>query len=330
MQVGDARHDIVLRMIGVFGRQEVFANGLLLQLPRPLLGQHMLLNSMTAIVSHPGAQQQGIHRDYPHLFDYARNLPVHAVTAVVLVIDVDLATGPTGVSLGSHLWDGNEAPDASVTVSPLERGDCMVMDYRPMHAGMPNRSGRARPMVYLTYARPWFFDQHNYLASGRNPLDMPLDGYNELPPSVRLYEAADFMRRGCGLAARCAPAAAGDAGTSTTDRLTLLRILCAHFARSEDRGDPAGAACAGSCIVRRGPDDYIHPRKRGSSIWDCRCVVIWPKPENRRPGAARLPLADGAEPLRGSGRALDGIQARSHRGRRRPHAGARLHTRRLS
>src|SRR5205807_7254169 len=36
--VGRARYDITLRMTGVFGRTEVFANGLLLQFLRPLLG----------------------------------------------------------------------------------------------------------------------------------------------------------------------------------------------------------------------------------------------------------------------------------------------------
>jgi hypothetical protein len=185
MKVSDARYDIVLRMTGAFGHPQVFANGLLLQLLRPLLGQHMLLNSLTAVVSHPSSQQQGIHRDYPHLFDYARGLPAHAVTAVVPLIDVDLVTGPTGVWLGSHLWDSHEMPNQSMTVSALERGDCMLMDYRLMHAGLPNRSGRARPMVYMVYARPWFFDQHNHLGTSRNPVDMPLERYNELPPSVR-------------------------------------------------------------------------------------------------------------------------------------------------
>jgi hypothetical protein len=185
MQVSDARYDIVLRMTGAFGSPEVFANGLLVQLLRPLLGQHMLLNSLTAVVSHPNAKPQHIHRDYPHLFDYGRDLPAHAVTAVVPLIDVDVATGPTGVLLGSHLWDGNEPPGQSMTVTALQRGDCMLMDYRLLHAGLPNRSGRARPMLYMVYARPWFFDQHNHLGTSRNPVDMPIERYNELPTSVR-------------------------------------------------------------------------------------------------------------------------------------------------
>jgi hypothetical protein len=195
IQVGDSRYDIALRMTGAFGRPEVFANGLIVSLLRPLLGNHMLLNSLTAVVAHPNAQQQRIHRDYPHLFEYARNMPTHAVNVVVPLVDVDLATGPTGVWLGSHLWDGNDAPLESMTATVLTRGDCMMMDYRLLHAGLPNRTGRPRPMLYLVYARPWFFDQHNHLRSARNPLDMPIERYNELPASVRPLLARAYYYR---------------------------------------------------------------------------------------------------------------------------------------
>jgi ectoine hydroxylase-related dioxygenase (phytanoyl-CoA dioxygenase family) len=188
-QVGEARYDLVLRLTGALGRQEVFANGILLKLLRPLLGADMLLNSFTAVVSHPNAPVQRVHRDYPHLFagrEFDRNVSVaHAVNVVVPLIDVDLETGPTGVWLGSHLWERTDAPSETMTVSSLQRGDCMLLDYRLLHAGLPNRTGRARPIVYMVYARPWFFDQHNHLRTGRIPLDIPLERYDELPSSVR-------------------------------------------------------------------------------------------------------------------------------------------------
>jgi Phytanoyl-CoA dioxygenase (PhyH)/SEC-C motif len=195
IQVGDARYDIALRMTGAFGHPEVFANGLIVSLLRPLLGNHMVLNSLTAVVSHPQSQQQRVHRDYPHLFDYGHNMPTHAVNVVVPLIDVDLPTGPTGVWLGSHLWDGNDASLDSITVSPLGRGDCMMMDYRLLHTGLPNRTAQPRPMLYLVYARPWFFDQHNHLRSARNPVDMPLEHYNELPATVRPLLARAYYYR---------------------------------------------------------------------------------------------------------------------------------------
>jgi SEC-C motif len=73
----------------------------------------------------------------------------------------------------------------SLTVSSLQRGDCLLMDYRTLHTGLPNQSGRARPMVYMVYARPWFFDYHNHIRVSRVPLDLPIEHYHELPASVR-------------------------------------------------------------------------------------------------------------------------------------------------
>jgi uncharacterized protein YecA (UPF0149 family) len=40
-----------------------------------------------------------------------------------------------------------------------------------------------RPIVYMVYARPWFFDQVNHIR--RIPLDMPIEDYEALPQSVR-------------------------------------------------------------------------------------------------------------------------------------------------
>ena len=175
-------------MTGALGNPQVFANPLVLKFLRPLLGVDLHLNSFTAVVSHPGASQQRAHRDYPHLFfepGVGLNLPVHAVNVVVPLVDVDLETGPTGVWLGSHRSGETARQIESLTVCALQRGDCMLMDYRTLHAGLPNRSGRARPIVYMVYARPWFFDQQNHVRAGRLPLDMPLDHYDKLPASVR-------------------------------------------------------------------------------------------------------------------------------------------------
>jgi Phytanoyl-CoA dioxygenase (PhyH) len=185
--VGRARYDITLRMTGAFGGTEVFANGLLLKFLRPLLGRDMRLNSFTAVVSYPGAPQQQPHRDHDHLFPQpgvAASLPVYAVNVAVPLIDVDLETGPTGVWLGSHRSGQTVAVQGKdMTASPLQRGDCMLLDYRTLHAGLPNRSGPARPIVYMVYGRRWFFDDVNYI--NRIPLDMPLEHYHELPESVR-------------------------------------------------------------------------------------------------------------------------------------------------
>ena len=173
-------------MTGAFAQPAVFANSILLKVLVPLLGSHMHMSNFAVVVSHPGATKQHAHSDHPHLFlGIGPTLPVYAVNvAGAPLIDVDIKTGPTGVWLGSHRWA--EVPkelSTAPTVCALQRGVCMLLDYRTLHAGTPNLSGVSRPIVYMVYARRWFFDHGNHLM--RMPLDMPLEHYNELPTSVR-------------------------------------------------------------------------------------------------------------------------------------------------
>ena len=82
-----------------------------------------------------------------------------------------------------------------MTACALQRGDLMLLDYRTLHAGLPNASGQPRPIVYMVYARPWFFDHGNHVT--RIPLDMPLERFSELPESVRplLVRAFSYATR---------------------------------------------------------------------------------------------------------------------------------------
>ncbi len=183
--VGGARCDITLRMTGGFAQPDVFANPRLLKFLGPLLGDDFHLTNFTTVVSHPGAPVQHIHRDLAHLFPdgLGPNLPVYAVNAAVPLIDVDTRTGPTGVWLGSHRWPHASARIENMTAAALQRGDCMLLDYRTLHAGLPNASRQIRPIVYMVYARPWFFDNSNHIT--RIPLDMPIETYNMLPAALR-------------------------------------------------------------------------------------------------------------------------------------------------
>ena len=111
-------------------------------------------------------------------------MPVYAVNVSVPLIDIDLETGPTGVWPGTHLWPEGQVPSPeTVTQVPFLRGDCILMDYRTLHTGLPNRSTRVRPIVYMVYTRTWFFDEVNH--AGRSSLDMPMEGYLALPETVR-------------------------------------------------------------------------------------------------------------------------------------------------
>jgi ectoine hydroxylase-related dioxygenase (phytanoyl-CoA dioxygenase family) len=187
LEVGAARYEITLRMSGAFARPEVFANPLLLKFLTPLLGGNMRLSGFTTVVSHPGSTLQHIHRDHDHLYadaSLATALPVYGVNVTVPLIDVDLETGPTGVWPGSHRMVADfRPPPETVTAIPFQRGDAVFLDYRTLHTGLPNRSTRVRPIIYMVYARTWFFDDVNH--TGRPSLDMPLEDYAALPEAVR-------------------------------------------------------------------------------------------------------------------------------------------------
>ena len=187
LEVGGGRFEIVPRMKGAFGDVELFANTLLRRFLMPLLGSDMRLSGFTIVVSHPGASLQHIHRDHAHLYNeptIGKILPVYAVNVSVPLIDIDMQTGPTGVWPGSHMWPEGQVPSPeTVTAVPFQRGDCVLMDYRTLHTGMPNRSTRIRPILYLVYTRTWFFDEVNH--AGRSALDLPMDKFLSLPETMR-------------------------------------------------------------------------------------------------------------------------------------------------
>jgi hypothetical protein len=187
---GTARFEITMRMSGAFCKAPVFASPLLRGVLGPLLGADMQLNSFSIVVSYPGARMQEIHRDHGHLFasepDIGPSLPVYAVNVAVPLIDVDLQTGPTGVWPGSHRWpSGIEAQPENVTAIPIQRGDCMMLDYRTLHTGLPNLGDRVRPILYMVYARGWFCDDATHF--GVNSPDMPLEDYETVPEAARIH-----------------------------------------------------------------------------------------------------------------------------------------------
>lgn len=186
-EVGGGRYEITPRMNGAFGDPKVFANPFLRAFLAPLLGDTMRLSGLTVVVSHPGSELQHIHRDHPLLFgdcEESCQIPTYAVNVSVPLLDVDLDMGPTGVWLGSNQrFDGTNPKPDEMTVVPFQRGDCILIDYRTLHAGLPNESTVVRPIAYLVYTRTWFFDEINHVK--RSPLGMTLDQYEALPENLK-------------------------------------------------------------------------------------------------------------------------------------------------
>ena len=182
IEVGDARFEIAISMSGVFARPQVFANPLLHRFLGGVLGEDLRLSGFTAVVSHPGAGLQHPHRDHRFLFPgsaQSNAVPTYAINVSVPLIDVDEATGPTAIWPGSHKWAEDFIPDYYALNVPFRRGDAVLIDYRTLHTGLPNAGTRVRPILYMVYARTWFFDDVNHI--GRAALDMTIEQFAQMP-----------------------------------------------------------------------------------------------------------------------------------------------------
>jgi hypothetical protein len=148
-----------------------------------LLGEELLIASYGSVVSLPGAPGQHLHKDHEFLFPLplGAELPCHAVTLVVPLVDIDRTTGTTALYPGSH-----RTPDTR-GITPLlpwmTRGDCFLMDYRLSHGGTPNPGQRARPLLYIVFSRPWFVDNVNFKEVP--PLQLSPAGWRSLPEAVQ-------------------------------------------------------------------------------------------------------------------------------------------------
>jgi ectoine hydroxylase-related dioxygenase (phytanoyl-CoA dioxygenase family) len=186
-EVGQRRYEVAPVLKPPFSDPRLYANDMIRSLIDPLLGEGYKVSSLTIVVSYPGSEMQHVHRDHSHLFpqeNVGRDMPPHAINVAVPLVDLDAEVGSTGLWLGSHRWETDAPCNVEQMVAPtLQRGDCMMIDYRTMHGGLPNRSTRVRPILYVVYARPWFFDEKNFVS--RNPLDMPEEEYAKLEPAMQ-------------------------------------------------------------------------------------------------------------------------------------------------
>lgn len=187
LNVGLHRYEVLLQMKGAFADPRLFANPLLCRVLLSVLDEGMKLSGVTAVASYPGAEMQHIHSDHPALFpidSVSASLPHYAINVAAPLIDVSLAMGTTGIFLGSHRWPkAREPKPQNLTAVEFLRGDCVLIDYRTRHMGLPNRTNTVRPILYMVYARPWFFDEANHIQ--RPSLHMDVAEFAALPDGVK-------------------------------------------------------------------------------------------------------------------------------------------------
>jgi ectoine hydroxylase-related dioxygenase (phytanoyl-CoA dioxygenase family) len=172
LEVGDRRLLITIRLEPPFDAPQLFANPYLLPILRAALDDGFVLGAFGVVCSLPSAPKQHKHNDGGNLFPQSglnALLPAAAVTVGIPLLEMNEVHGTTALWLGSHRGAGEET-----AIEPAVReGSCVLWDFRLMHGGTPNRSTLLRPLLYLTYCRPWFVESMNFSAK-KNPKQQPL------------------------------------------------------------------------------------------------------------------------------------------------------------
>jgi hypothetical protein len=163
LTVGERRLMITVDLEPPFDQPQLFANAWLLPILEAALDEDFLVGGFGVVCSLSTAPTQHCHRDGGILFPHSGLnwlLPVAALTVAIPLLEMNDLHGTTALWLGSHRGQSLASTEG---IEPVVReGSCVLWDYRLLHGGTPNRSTVPRPLLYLTYCRPWFVDHCNY------------------------------------------------------------------------------------------------------------------------------------------------------------------------
>ena len=169
LKVGDKRYMETINVSHPFDDYRLFAAPKVLQILISLLGNDLVLNSYSSVISLPGSQNQHVHSDGTHLFGapLGASLPPHAITVAIPLVDIDELCGSTAIWERSHIEGDSAVRDQNGILLPAaapmsKLGDVYMFDYRLKHAGMANNSSLARPILYIVFSKPWWIDPKNF------------------------------------------------------------------------------------------------------------------------------------------------------------------------
>jgi len=163
--VGDKRFTVPIRFTPPFDDAALYANPVLIELLTEAMGAEPVISAFGAVVTHAGARMQHVHREHPHIFtsdEAMQGLPTYAVTVLIPLVDLDEAYGGTQLWEGSHKSGNDDSWEGDPTVVYTRAGSALVFDYRIYHGGMPCTSDKMRPVLFFSYALPWFRDTLAY------------------------------------------------------------------------------------------------------------------------------------------------------------------------
>ena len=149
----------------------VTGNSRLMETVRAILGPDCACINKSLVLSLPGAMDQGWHVDGGHV-SLSEHLPCHCLNVFMPLVDVALEDGPTELRAKSQTLTRDLQKMylaaflgkrlGAVAAPCLPRGAALLFDYRTLHRGRANLSGRSRPVLVYTFAKRGFRDLLNF------------------------------------------------------------------------------------------------------------------------------------------------------------------------
>ena len=154
---------VVPGLIQQEGAWAPLSNAKWLPLIKKILGQDACLRHAGVIMAMPNAVAQKWHSDGDHIDDDADCRST---------LECLRAVGPLRRFKWGHGVRSGRTPTGRlrpIRMCWMRPGDALVADWRLKHR-LANRTREDRPLLYLTYARPWFVDKRNFSSERYAPL----------------------------------------------------------------------------------------------------------------------------------------------------------------
>ncbi len=137
------------------------------------------LSSVQGIEVHPGAGDQGLHRD-DDIFRLPHPHPIFEINVMWALTDFTAENGATRVVPGSHGWPSGRAPAPGSEVSAaMPKGSVLIWLGSTWHGAGANATDSARLGVYAGYSLGWLRQEETlYLA-------LPPESVRSMPESLQ-------------------------------------------------------------------------------------------------------------------------------------------------
>ncbi len=145
--------------------REIAVSPDVLALSRHMLGQDILLSSMTANIAKKGGVPMAIHTDQNYV---PLETPYPMVCDVAwMLVDFTEDNGATRVVPGSHKWNRLPAPGEKVETIPAvgPAGTALIFDGRLWHGTGANRTDAPRYALFTYFCRAMCRQQENFSLS---------------------------------------------------------------------------------------------------------------------------------------------------------------------